>query len=77
MHLSEFSLDICVADYHSNTVVDFNQSGELQFRFTKSQRSFQPCGIATNSQSRILISYFINNNIQITHILNQVSTLPL
>lgn len=60
--------DICVADYHANAVVVVNQNGELRFRYTTSQRSFQPCGIATDSQSRILTSECSNDLI---HILNQ------
>lgn len=44
-----------------------DQNGELQFRYTSFKRLFQPMGILTDSQSRILISDRINNLI---HILN-------
>lgn len=62
------NFDICVADKIANAVVIVDQNGKLRFRYTSVGRFFQPVGIVTDSQSRILISDYINNLI---HILNQ------
>lgn len=62
------NFDICVADNNANAVVVVNQSGEFRFRYTSINRLFQPIGIVTDSQNRMLISDGINNFI---HILNE------
>lgn len=62
------NFDICVADNNANAVVVVNQSGEFRFRYTSINRLFQPIGIVTDSQNRMLISDGMNNFI---HILNE------
>lgn len=64
------NLDICVADYAAGAVVVVNQAGKLQFRYTGHppilmRNSFFPLGIATNSQSHILISDFNSHYIHV------------
>lgn len=59
--------DICVTDKKAKAVLIVDENGELQFRYTSFKRLFQPMGILTDRQSRILISDRINNLI---HILN-------
>lgn len=57
-----------MANKIAQAVVIVDQNGKLRFRYTSVGRLFQPVGIVTDSQSRILISDYINNLI---HILNQ------
>lgn len=61
------NLDICVADIYNNAVVVVNQNGEFRFRYAPSEL-FYPVGIATDSQSRILIS---GRESDIIHIVDQ------
>lgn len=53
------NLDICVADCIGKKVIVVSQFGILQFIFkgfpSHTEESFKPCGIASDSQSRILI----------------------
>lgn len=65
------NLDICVADLDAHAVVAVNQDGKLRYRYTgqtASERSFDPNGIATDSQSRVLIATDKNHYI---HVLDQ------
>lgn len=65
------NLDICVADRAAGAVVVVSQAGKLRFRYTghpSKENPFKPRGIATNSQSQILVADFSNICI---HILNQ------
>nr|XP_022302333.1 E3 ubiquitin-protein ligase TRIM71-like [Crassostrea virginica] len=64
--------DICVADRGASAVVVVSAVGKLRFRYTGPlstvDESFDPVGIATDSQARILVADCDNHRI---HILNQ------
>lgn len=67
------NLDICVADYAARSVVVVNQTGSFRYKYTghpsiNKITLFEPRGIATDSQGRILTSDSFNHRI---HILDQ------
>nr|XP_022307954.1 E3 ubiquitin-protein ligase TRIM71-like [Crassostrea virginica] len=66
------NLDICVSDPDAHTVVVVDHAGKLRFRYTgslvTSKERFDPRGVATDVQGRILIADCTNGRI---HILDQ------
>lgn len=68
------NFDICVADHDAHAVVVVNQDGKLRYRYTgqtATEESFDPVGIATDSQSRVLIAA---DKSRIIHVLDQEGT---
>lgn len=65
------NLDICVADNDAGTIVVVNKGGKLRFKYTcplsKCMQSFNPVGITTDSQCKILTTDYLNNRILILH----------
>lgn len=65
------NFDVCVADKSAHAVVVVNQDGKLKYRHTgqcASEKSFDPNGIATDSQFRVLIAASWD---RLIHILDQ------
>ncbi|XP_022290397.2 uncharacterized protein LOC111102033 [Crassostrea virginica] len=64
------NLDICVADWKAGAVVVVNRAGKLEFKYTGQSPStkkepFNPIGITTDSQGRILMSDYNNHCIHV------------
>lgn len=66
------NLDVCVSDYAASAVVVVNHAGNFQFNYTGNTSTpkggFDPFGITTDSECRILTSDWFNKCI---HILDQ------
>ncbi|XP_052683787.1 uncharacterized protein LOC128164095 [Crassostrea angulata] len=64
------NLDICVSDYMAGSVIVVDQIGNLRFTYTgqPTKRQFDPIGVATDSQSRILTA---GSNDYRIHIIDQ------
>lgn len=64
------NLDVCVADHGAHAVVLVNLAGRFRFVYkgpslTTPNETFDPYGIATDSEGKILISDRVNNRIHI------------
>lgn len=64
------NLDICVSDYMAGAVVVVDKTGNFRFSYTgpPTKRQFDPIGVATDSQSRILT---VDGNDYRIHIIDQ------
>lgn len=64
------NLDICVSDYIAGSVIVVDQTGNLRFTYNgpPTKRQFDPIGVATDDQSRILTA---DGNDYRIHIIDQ------